>query len=442
MSGPAGGDDARGADDDAQGADDDAQRADDDAQRADGGARAARQSASRAAVALAITLAIQIFTAVAVTAVSVLAPEIGRDVGVAPKLVGVFVGIAFASSMVASLVSGVFIERHGAIRVSQVCVLLCAAGMLTIAAGTSFPGAALVSLAIAPVFIGLGYGPITPASSHILARTADPSRMALTFSIKQTGVPAGAALAGAALPILALGMGWHVAFMAVALLGVPVVLVSELVRKSLDVGHAASHSPSLTRALAPLRELLRAEALRGLAVTSLIYAALQACLVNFMVVYLAESLLFSLVAAGLVLTVANVAGVVGRITWGGFADFHLAPRELLGWLGVAAGGCAFVTAGFGASWPMAAILATSAVFGATAIGWNGVMLSEVARLAPANRVGAITGAFGFVTFGGVMGGPPVFALISALTGDYSYGFVAFGSLALASGVWLLARRKK
>jgi LPXTG-motif cell wall-anchored protein len=47
-----------------------------------------------------------------------------------------------------------------------------------------------------------------------------------------------------------------------------------------------------------------------------------------------------------------------------------------------------------------------------------------------------------VTFGGVMGGPPVFALISALTGDYSYGFATFGSLAAASGVWLLARRKK
>ena len=90
---------------------------------------------------------------------------------------------------------------------------------------------------------------------------------------------------------------------------------------------------------------------------------------------------------------------------------------------------------------MAAILATSAVFGATAIGWNGVMLSEVARLAPSNRVGAITGAFGFVTFGGVMGGPPVFALISAVTGDYRYGFASFGSLAIGSGVWLLARRR-
>ncbi len=156
----------------------------------------------RAAVALSITLAIQIYTAVAATATSVLAPEIGRELGVAPKLVGAFVGIVYAGSMAASLASGMFIERHGAIRVSQVCVLLCATGILMVAAGTAFAGTTVLALALAPVIIGLGYGPITPASSHILARTAHPSRMALTFSIKQTGVPAGAALAGAVLPIL------------------------------------------------------------------------------------------------------------------------------------------------------------------------------------------------------------------------------------------------
>jgi len=35
-----------------------------------------------------------------------------------------------------------------------------------------------------------------------------------------------------------------------------------------------------------------------------------------------------------------------------------------------------------------------------------------------------------------------FALIAALTGSYRYGFATFGSLAVGSGVWLLARRKK
>ena len=396
----------------------------------------------RAAVALSITLAIQIYTAVAATATSVLAPEIGRELGVAPKLVGAFVGIVYAGSMAASLASGMFIERHGAIRVSQVCVLLCATGILMVAAGTAFAGTTVLALALAPVIIGLGYGPITPASSHILARTAHPSRMALTFSIKQTGVPAGAALAGAVLPILSLRLGWHVAFAAIAALGVAVALTSQLVRASLDVGRAPARPPSLAGILAPLRELARNDAIRELVVTSFLYAALQVCLVSFMVVYLTESLGYTLVAAGLVLTVANLAGVVGRIVWGGFADFHLAPRELLGWLGLAAGGCAFTTAAFDASWPLAAILVASAAFGATAIGWNGVMLSEVARLAPPNRVGAITGASAFVTFGGVMSGPPVFALIAALTGGYRSSFAAFGALTVGSGLWMLLRRTK
>jgi len=203
-------------------------------------------AASRtAAIALAITLAIQIFTAVAATATSVLAPEIGRDLGIAPKLVGAFVGIVYAGSMAASLASGMFIEHHGPIRVSQVCVLLCAAGLLTIGAGTAFTGTTIVVLALAPVIIGLGYGPITPASSELLARTASPSRMALTFSIKQTGVPAGAALSGAVLPILALRFGWHVAFALIAAVGVGVAALSQVVRTSLDAGRTPAREESV-----------------------------------------------------------------------------------------------------------------------------------------------------------------------------------------------------
>src|SRR5262245_14661138 len=137
--------------------------ADSRGESAAGGPSAPDPASRVAALSLAITLAIQIFAAFAAAAVPVLAPEIGRDAGIAPKLVGVFVGIVYAASMVASLVSGMFIERHGAIRVSQVCVLLCAAGILTIAAGTTFNGTALLSLAVAPIVIGLGYGPITPA---------------------------------------------------------------------------------------------------------------------------------------------------------------------------------------------------------------------------------------------------------------------------------------
>ena len=73
------------------------------------------------------------------------------------------------------------------------CACCCAprASLLVPPVRLTLPGATVLALAVAPVIIGVGYGPITPASSQILARTAHPSRMALTFSIKQTGVPAG-----------------------------------------------------------------------------------------------------------------------------------------------------------------------------------------------------------------------------------------------------------
>jgi MFS family permease len=400
-----------------------------------------RGAARTATVALAVTLAIQLYTSLAATATAVLAPVIGPDLGVAPKLVGVFVGLVYTGSMAASLVSGGFIERYGAIRVSQVCVLLCAVGVAIVPAVASAPAGYVALVAAAPLVLGLGYGAITPASSHVLARTAPPGRMALTFSIKQTGVPAGAALAGAVLPGMALAFGWRGAFAAIVGAGIVIAVVSQPTRRALDTGLHEARPLSLAAIFRPLKLLLATPALVELSLVGFVYAATQVCLMSFLVVYLTETLRFSLVAAGLGLTVANLGGIVGRVAWGGVADHYVRPRTLLGLLGLVAGGCAFATAGFGAGWPTIALMAVCALFGATAIGWNGVQLAEVARNAPAGQAGAITGASGFVTFSGVVIGPSTFALLSAMTGSYRVGFAAFGTASLLCGLALLARSR-
>jgi MFS family permease len=398
--------------------------------------------ARTAAFALAITLAIQVFTSLAATATSVLAPEIGRDLGIAPKLIGVFVGLIYAGGMSASLISGGFVERFGAIRVSQVGVLLCAAGLAMVVGYAARPDALVPLLFVAPVVIGLGYGPITPASSQILARTTPKSRMALTFSIKQTGVPVGAALAGALLPALALSLGWHTAFLLVTAVGVAIAIAAQLARQTLDAHRIPERTLSVAGVVAPLIELLRTPALVELALSGFVYAALQVSLMSFLVIYLTESLGFSLVAAGFALTAANLGGIAGRILWGAAADLFMAPRALLGLIGVGAGVCAWLTVLFSAAWPSAALIAVSMLFGMTAIGWNGVQISEVARAAPAGQEGTVTGAAGFITFGGVLVGPPTFALISAMTGGYRVGFAIFGALAIASGARLIVRHRK
>jgi MFS family permease len=398
--------------------------------------------ARTAAFALAITLAIQVFTSLAATATSVLAPAIGRDLGLAPKLVGVFVGLLYAGAMTASLASGGFVERYGAIRVSQISVVLCAAGLAMMVGYATESTILLPLLVLAPLVMGLGYGPITPASSQILARTAPPSRMALTFSIKQTGVPVGAALAGALLPVLAVSLGWHAAFLAVAAIGIAIAIVAELARPGLDAHRTPGRALSVAGVMAPLHQVLRTPALRELARSSFVYAAMQVCLMSFLVIYMTESLGYSLVAAGFALTAANLGGIAGRILWGAIADSYVAPRALLGLLGVGSGLCAWVTVLFSAAWPSAALLAVCVIFGMTAIGWNGVQLSEIARAAPAGQEGAVTGGAGFVTFGGVLVGPPAFALIAAISGGYRAGFALFGALTLASGARLVVRHRK
>jgi len=392
----------------------------------------------RAFVALAATTAIQIYVSLAATSTAVLAPAIAQAFAIAPKWIGVFVGLVYAGAMFSSLACGGFVDRFGAVRISQFGVLLSAAGTLMIALAPSY---ALALLIAAALLIGVGYGPITPASSHVLIRTAEPHRLALTFSIKQTGVPAGAALAGAVLPALALVVGWRIALLVAALAGLVVAAVAEKTHAMLDTElQTARHSArtfSLATVLQPLRIVVGSRTLAELAVVSFIYAGTQVCLTSFIVVYLTESLRWSLVGAGFVLTAATVGGVVGRIGWGLVADRVAPPRRVLGVIGVIAAICGVVITLATPAWSTAAVAMVALIFGATAIGWNGVQLAEVARHAPEGAAGAVTGAAGFITFSGVVAGPPIFALLAASTGSYRVGFGVFAAMSGISGIVLL-----
>ena len=395
-------------------------------------------AARTALVALAATLAIQVYTSIAATAAAVLAPEIARAFDVEPRWIGAFVGLVYAGGMVASLASGGFIERYGSIRVSQACVVLCALGVVAMALA---PGHALALLAVAAIVIGVGYGPITPASSQLLQRTAPPTRMALTFSIKQTGVPAGAALSGALLPALALAGGWRIAFALVALVGIVIVAIAQPVRGALDADRRLRSRFTFASLFAPLALLRRSPALRDLSLVAFAYSATQMCLMSFLVVYLTETLHFSLVAAGLALTAATIGGGVGRIGWGYVADRWLSPHRVLMVIGLLAGGSSIAMALATPAWPSLAITAVAALFGVTAIGWNGVQLAEVARLAPPGSAGKVTGAAGFVTFAGVVVGPPSFALLSSVS-SYRVGFATFAAASIIAALTLLRRRDR
>ncbi len=388
-----------------------------------------------AAAALLATTAIQTAAAAAVLTLPAVAPLVAADLGLPTSLVGTYLSLTYVGAAASALAGGAAVLRIGALRLSQASLLACAAGLLLGLVPM------VVVVALSAVLLGIGYGPITPASSHLLARTTPPARMGLTFSIKQTGVPAGAALAGLVVPPLALVAGWRVAVAAIAVLGIGIALAAQPVRNRLDDDRRREARFSLVQFAAALRLVAATPALRTMAAVSFVYAGLQMCVSGFIVAYLAEEVGLSLVAAGVGLTVANVAGVAARIGWGAFADRVLSPRATLAMLGGLMAAFSATTALFTAAWPLPAMLAVVAALGGTAIGWNGVYLAETARVAPAGQAALATGGCLFFTYVGVVCCPFLFGLLQRASGSYALSFAAAAvAYAIVAAVLALRRR--
>lgn len=381
---------------------------------------------------LVATLAVQLLVAMAVVAVPVLAPAAAPEIGVPTGYVGLFIAIVYGAGMGSTLVSGTLVARFGAIRVSQLCLAACAAGLACVAGGTP------TLLAAGAVLLGFGYGPVTPASSHILAKTTPPGAMAFVFSLKQTGVPLGGALAGAVVPGLVLWAGWRWAALAVALTCLAAIAFVQPLRAGLDADRNPDRRLAASNLAGPLRSTLAEPALRRLAFCSFFFAALQLCLVTYLVTHLTLNLGFTLVEAGLMLTVAQGGGVFARIAWGALADRWGRPTLVIALIAIGMGAAALATAAFTADWPVAAIAVVCAAFGATAIGWNGVYLAQVARLAPPGKAGDATGGSLVFTYGGVLLGPPAFAFLVEGGVPYASAYVIAAVPAVACGLWLLA----
>jgi MFS family permease len=369
-------------------------------------------------IPLAITLAIQAMVAMALLTVPAMAPRVAGAVGISATYVGLYIALAYAGAMAASLASGAAVARYGPIRVSQAGLGLCALGLVL----SSLP--AVPAIAAGAVLVGLGYGPVTPASSHLLARTTPVHRMSLVFSVKQTGVPLGGALAGAIVPGLQLLTGWQVALLLVAAACVLAAIGAQTLRAEFDADRDPTRSLGLGNFLEPVRLVLQYPRLRMLAGCSFVFSIVQLSLTTYLVTYLTDSLAYGLVAAGFMLSISQVGAVVGRVLWGYVSDRWFGARRMLALLAGVMALSTIATALLHQQVSTGVVALVLIVFGASAIGWNGVYLAEVARQAPPGMAGVATGGTLAITFLGVVLGPPTFGAVSAFFGSYQAGFAA------------------
>lgn len=372
---------------------------------------------------LAALLAVHLAGMGAFLAVPVLAPLIGASAGLPPSLAGLHTSIVYAGTLVSGPLTGALILRYGAVRLLQMALAVIAVGLALATIGPAW------ALALSALVCGVGHGPLTPAGSQVLHTRAPARRRSLIFGIKQTGVPAGAAIIGVLAPVLALAIGWRGSILAVAVFGLLVAAGLQPLRRGMDAEADPTRPISWRGALASLR-LFRTDApLRAITIAASSFGIGQFCFSSFFVVFQVEALGYDLVAAGANLALAQVAGVVGRVGWGVVAD-RLAPAPVLRFLGAAIAASSMALAVATPSWPPEAVAAAGIAMGATAIGWNGVLLGEAARLAPPGQAGAATAMLGVVFALVMLAAPSLFSLLVQTTGGYAAGF----GLCAAAGV--------
>jgi hypothetical protein len=82
---------------------------------------------------------------------------------------------------------------------------------------------------------------------------------------------------------------------------------------------------------------------------------------------------------------------------------------------------------FTPSWPIGLMALVGCLYGATAMGWNGVLYAEVARRAPTGQSGLMTSGAVSINFIGVLVGPLLFSATKAITGSYEAGFAVMAA---------------
>ncbi len=335
-------------------------------------------------VVVLATTAAQISSAMGIAIFPVIAPQLARMLGVDASMVGYQISILFGAAMLASSVVGTVVLRWGACRAMQWSLWLGAAGMAAGMAGN------LYVMPLAAVFIGASNALAAAGAAHLLFRFGPPQHRNLVFSIKQTGVPLGWATIALVAPALTVQWGWRVPLMVVFAYSVAGALWLARYRSYWD-DDRNPRAAANTNLLTGVAVVWRYPTLRYLGMAAFFFSFAQLCLGTFTVNLLVQEAEYSLVAAGVMLSLVQVAGMAGRLSLGWIADRSGRAIVILVLSSlVAAAGCA-ISVFISADWPAPALAVFYLIFGLAAYGWNGVMHAQIARLSPPGMVSVATG---------------------------------------------------
>jgi MFS family permease len=342
-----------------------------------------------------------------------LAVQIGADLNFRPAGLGLAVSAYFGATALASVPAGALVERYGSTAIARCGIALSASSLLAVAALARSLWSLVLILALGAGANAMGQ----LASNTSLSRHVPMRRQGLSFGVKQAAIPVSTLLAGAAVPLVALTLGWRWAFVFAAVASVAALW---LVPVETDrAGRSAAHSAE--RATSALVVI-------GLA------AMLAAGAANALGTFLVDSAVARGIEpgpAGLALTLGSLVCVLARIGGGWQAD-RLPSRQV--------GVIAALLASGAAGLALLAVPGTLPLIVGVVLGfglgwsWPGLMNFAVVRLHPQAPAAATSITQTGVYAGGCLGPLALGALAEA--GGYPVMWTA-AAVAMLSAAGLM-----
>lgn len=344
-----------------------------------------------------------------------LAVQISDELGFSPAGLGLAVSAYFGASALASVPAGALVERYGPALISRCAITLAAASLVGIAVAARSLWSLVSILALGAAANALGQ----LASNSSLAARVPARRQGLSFGVKQAAIPICTLLAGAAVPAVALTLGWRWAFVLAAVLALAAVPLV----------------PAGGRRTRTVHRRDRDQATGALVVIG-VAATLAAGAANALGTFLVDSAVARGVSpgpAGLALTLGGAVCAAARI-FGGWQADRFPSRQV----GVIAGLLAAGAVGLA----LLAVPGSPALVAGVVLGfglgwaWPGLMNFAVVRLHPQAPAAATSITQTGVYAGGCIG-PLGLGALAAATGYPTMWVVAAVAMLSAAGLMVV-----
>ncbi len=350
-----------------------------------------------------------------------LAVQLADSLGIAVAGIGLVVGAFFGVSALSSPLMGRGAERLGWTNAMRVAAL--GAG---IALGlTPLVARSLITLGAVTVLGGTALALAHPAVNLALARCTVVSRQGLVFGFKHAAIPASSVLAGVAVPLVAIPLGWEWVYglAAVIAAGGAALVPSSPRRFEVHPVHAAGEDRTARRR-SPLSLLVIVAVGAGLGIFG------TDALAVFLVPY-AVDVGFGVASAGLLLAVGSGCGILMRLVVGWQVDRRASVSLTTVALFLALGAAGFVMLAVDA--PITVVAGSMLAF-ALGWGWSGLFTFAVVQRNPSEPATA-TGITMTGIYVGAAAGPAAFGIIADRI-SFTTGWIAMAA-ALALGALLM-----